>query len=697
MKKVPALFLVIILLLTTNEVLAQDNFYLADNSVTIMCPEAEVGATGTVEGVTYTKRDRSGISALLNDEETFPEVATTCTSGITDMSEMFRRGARSFNQDIGSWDVSAVMNMGFMFTATSTFNQNIGSWDVSSVTTMWQMFSEASSFNQDIGGWDVGNVTTMAVMFNGATSFNQDIGGWDVSSVTRMGFMFNEANSFNHDIGRWDVGSVTDMSNMFTLASSFNQDIGSWDVSNVTRMGNMFNKTYDFNQDIGSWDVSGVTRVDMMFREAGSFDQDIGSWDVSNVTIMDGMFLGAESFNHDIGDWDVSSVNNMRRMFSEASSFNQGIGSWDVSGVTRMGEMFKDAGSFNQDIGSWDVSGVTRMDEMFEDATLFNQDLRLWCVENIDSEPSRFATNSSLTEANKPVWGTCPDSPNQMVLGNPADSSEDISITPTFTWSNSALAENYQLQLSSVSDFSGITLDSTVTDASVTLTEALANETTYYWRVKASNAGGESNWSDAWSFTTIVEAPNATQLLSPVNESDVTTLLPEFFWFDPPTSADFRFQLAASPEFSNTLLDSTLSDTSLVLVQKLDSGLDYFWRVRASNVGGDGEWSEVFSFNIGVNVSNELEDLPAEFSLSQNYPNPFNPSTQISYSLPEANLVKLDIINMFGQRVATLVNERKTAGSYTVNFNAAQLSSGVYFYMIQAGEFNLTKKMLLIK
>ena len=99
-------------------------------------------------------------------------------------------------------------------------------------------------------------------------------------------------------------------------------------------------------------------------------------------------------------------------MFEYNDAFNQDISQWNVGNVTSMKQMFINADAFNQDIGSWNVSNVTDMDEMFLAAASFNQDLSSWCVTNITSEPTDFSTSSPLTEANKPVWGTCPGKVN---------------------------------------------------------------------------------------------------------------------------------------------------------------------------------------------------------------------------------------------------------------------------------------------
>ncbi|KXK52302.1 MAG: fibronectin type III domain-containing protein [Chlorobi bacterium OLB5] len=98
-----------------------------------------------------------------------------------------------------------------------------------------------------------------------------------------------------------------------------------------------------------------------------------------------------------------------------------------------------------------------------------------------------------------------------------------------------------------------------------------------------------------------------------------------------------------------------------------------------------------------VGITQNNNQIPNLYSLSQNYPNPFNPVTNIKFALPNTGLVKLVVFDILGREVSTLVNEVRTAGNYTVDFDASSLSSGVYFYRIESGNFTDTKKMLLVK
>ncbi|NNG26439.1 MAG: T9SS type A sorting domain-containing protein, partial [Ignavibacteriaceae bacterium] len=91
------------------------------------------------------------------------------------------------------------------------------------------------------------------------------------------------------------------------------------------------------------------------------------------------------------------------------------------------------------------------------------------------------------------------------------------------------------------------------------------------------------------------------------------------------------------------------------------------------------------------------ENNVKEYKLSQNYPNPFNPRTKIKYQIPELSFVTLKIYDVLGNKVATLFNEEKPAGSYEIEFNVANLTSGIYFYQLRTVNFIGTKKMILLK
>ena len=127
------------------------------------------------------------------------------------------------------------------------------------------------------------------------------------------------------------------------------------------------------------------------------------------------------------------------------------------------------------------------------------------------------------------------------------------------------------------------------------------------------------------------------------------------------------------------------------LLEGYQSSTGWIWEIvpiYPGDIGPVGIPTNVRTANIGA---------PISFSLMQNYPNPFNPSTLISYSIPRASNLKLIVLNILGQTVKVLENEFKSAGNYSVNFNAADLPSGIYFYRLEAGQFSQVKKMILVK
>ena len=198
-------------------------FYLHSNGVTILCPNAIVGATGTINGVQYTKVDRNSLIAKRNAGE---NLALVCTSGITDLNSMFRKkgnDANSLASGIGNWDTSSNTSMSRIF-ANGNFNQDISNWDTSNVVNMYNAFQGASSFNQDISGWDTGKVNTMRWTFRRAKRFNQDISGWDISNVDDMRGLLKDTEDFNQDLTGWNVDGVTQCDEFILNAISMTPD-----------------------------------------------------------------------------------------------------------------------------------------------------------------------------------------------------------------------------------------------------------------------------------------------------------------------------------------------------------------------------------------------------------------------------------------------------------------------------------------
>jgi len=145
------------------------------------------------------------------------------------------------------------------------------------------------------------------------------------------------------------------------------------------------------------------------------------------------------------------------------------------------------------------------------------------------------------------------------------------------------------------------------------------------------------------------------------------------------------------------------ADTSLTLARPLDGETTYFWRVSGANIGGEGTFSSSRLFTTGTTDVEAVPGVPKEFSLLQNYPNPFNPTTTIRYDVPKAAHVKITVYDILGRQVAVLVDAMQAASKYKVDWNPSGLSTGVYFYRMEArsqdGSANYTsvQKLLFMK
>jgi len=197
--------------------------------------------------------------------------------------------------------------------------------------------------------------------------------------------------------------------------------------------------------------------------------------------------------------------------------------------------------------------------------------------------------------------------------------------------------------------------------------------------------------------------PEAPQNLSVTANSNDHPLLSWTANTEPDLDKYNVYRKRSAPFIDWTLIASSSSNSyeDTGVNTSHNHGDDIYYKVTAvstNNIESDysnSVWIEARIEKKGVDSDNEV--APKVYALNSNYPNPFNPTTQISYQIPNEGFVNLTIYNSLGQEVAVLVDQQQSIGRYTVQFNANNLSSGIYFYRIASGEFNSVKKMLLVR
>ncbi|WP_340106965.1 T9SS type A sorting domain-containing protein, partial [Rhodohalobacter sp. 8-1] len=280
----------------------------------------------------------------------------------------------------------------------------------------------------------------------------------------------------------------------------------------------------------------------------------------------------------------------------------------------------------------------------------------------------------------------------------PARQGVDVSVTPSFEWSDTG-ADYYMLQIGTA----GNVIDIMVEGISITLTDSLAYDSSYEWRVRGVTGNTEGEWSSLWQYTTEqsyeeVVALHAPEQVSPVYGQVDNT--PTFEW-TAVEGADHYILHSNRIDPAEMVIDEAVVGTTFTPKETLKPGTVYHWRVRAVADTVEGEWSEIWEFTTEsdqeVETIRETDLLPIRTGLNQNYPNPFNPSTQIEYTLTDMQRVSLRVYDMAGRQIAVLADGVKHAGRHMATFSAKNLASGIYFYRLITDSKVYTKKMTLVK
>ncbi len=380
-------------------------------------------------------------------------------TGVTDLSFMFQDAVNlSVNNNIGSWDVSAVTAMDGMFAnvtlSTSIYDALLIGWEAQTLQPNVTFDGGDSEYCEGaMAKMDIESNSTWTITDGGEVCVTDFVTIWQTNNpgtsmpdqitipTTGIGYDY----TVDWGDGNTDMNVTGDITHTYATAGRyivtisgdfpriyFNNGgdkekiiaVDNWgdqawasmeaafygcsnlrvnafdapDLTAATSLEQLFKGATSFNDPIDSWDISTITSLAETFNEASSFNQDLSSWDTTLVTTMEATF-SQSAFNQPIGSWNVSGVLTMESMFAE-TPFNQPVGLWTTLNVTNMDSMFASAVNFNQDIGLWDVTGVTNMQGMFLNARSFNQDISTWIVLDVTTMEGMF---SSAEAFNQPI------------------------------------------------------------------------------------------------------------------------------------------------------------------------------------------------------------------------------------------------------------------------------------------------------
>jgi len=186
--------------------------------------------------------------------------------------------------------------------------------------------------------------------------------------------------------------------------------------------------------------------------------------------------------------------------------------------------------------------------------------------------------------------------PQTPTLATPVNGATGLALTDTLTWSTVTGAATYHVQVSTSNAFATILVEDSVLTSVTKTISGLSNSTQYYWRVQAKNAGGVSAWTTAWSFTTIIAAPIAPTLATPVNGAAGLALTDTLKWSTVTGATSYHMQVSTSSTFTTILVEDSMLINATKIISGLSNSTQYYWRVQAKNAGGVSGYGNIWNF-----------------------------------------------------------------------------------------------------
>lgn len=279
------------------------------------------------------------------------------------------------------------------------------------------------------------------------------------------------------------------------------------------------------------------------------------------------------------------------------------------------------------------------------------------------------------------------------VLAAPADSLLVFPKGGKLVWTKGVNATAYRCQVDTIASISATPFQSgTVTDTSF-VPSGLAAQNWYHWRVASGGQGSSSNYTNVQSFKT--GWPFPPTLISPLLAQNISRT-PTIVW-SKSTGSTFELKLTDTGTLT-IAVDTVVVDTTCTISRVLNPSTIYTWTVAAGNAYGASDWAPESRFRTApATLVEETSTLPTTYDLAQNYPNPFNPATMIRFSIAHEGKTSVRVFDLLGREVATLVDEQMIPGVYSVRFDADNLRSGTYFYVLTSGSTRIAKKMIVLK